>query len=382
MYWQKINYYGFEKHRYDDCKKLIHDTNYTHLLIINSWLLLMTLTFMILCLLNEFGLTRRNFNMYYSFMILSLVFEVVFIVLKKFCARYSTFFVHASSIILIVFGIFSSVSQPYLAATMYLVIVVLLSVTYIDTMIRFTVLLIFYCSVFLYTSFKFKPHSLAELDMYNIIVFLALSLILHYFFQHNKMTQFYTLQKNIQIQRDLEIRSSFDTLTDLLNRARFFAIADQIIKDPIRRDEFLAVCLLDLDKFKEINDKLGHQMGDKAIQTTSHTIVEALNIDMFEKWSFTERAVRDKFSIAGRLGGDEYIMLIRGQKNMENVISLLQYILTNLNAVQIGELSGINASLGVTAVTGNDKDMDAIYKRADEALYQSKKQGRNRITVG
>ncbi len=123
-------------------------------------------------------------------------------------------------------------------------------------------------------------------------------------------------------------------------------------------------------------------MGDKAIQTTSHTIVEALNIDMFEKWSFTERAVRDKFSIAGRLGGDEYIMLIRGQKNMENVISLLQYILTKLNAVQIGELSGINASLGVTAVTGDDKDMDAIYKRADEALYQSKKQGRNRITVG
>ena len=195
------------------------------------------------------------------------------------------------------------------------------------------------------------------------------------------MTQFYTLQKNIQIQRDLEIRSSFDTLTDLLNRARFFAIADQIIKDPIRRDEFLAVCLLDLDKFKEINDKLGHQMGDKAIQTTSHIIVEALNIDMFEKWSFTERAVRDKFSIAGRLGGDEYIMLIRGQKNMDDVRAILESILNNLNAVQIGELSGISASLGVTAVTDDDKDMDLIYKRADEALYQSKDRGRNRITI-
>ena len=381
MYWQRINYYGFEKHRYYDCKKLINDTNYKHLLIINSWFLLMSITFMVLCVINKFGVTRRYFNMYYSFMILSLVFEVVLIAFKKFCNRYATFFIHANTFALIVFGIYSSVAQPYLAATMYLVIIVLLSVTYIDTMVRVTVLLIFYCSVFLYTSFRFKPVSLAELDMYNIMVFLALSLILHYFFQHNKMTQFYTLQKNIQIQRDLEIRSSFDTLTDLLNRARFFAIADQIIKDPARRDEFLAVCLMDLDRFKEINDKLGHQMGDKAIQTASQIIVEALNIDMLEKWSFTERAIHNKFSIAGRLGGDEYIMLIRGKKDMESVMTLMQYILTNLNSVHVGDLSGIYASLGITCVTSADKDMDSIYKRADEALYQSKKQGRNRITI-
>ncbi len=381
MYRQKINYYGFEKNRYHDCQNLINDTNYTHLLIINSWLLLLTITFMVLCLLNEFGVTRRNFNMFYSFMFLSLVFEVILITLRKVCIRYTSFFVHANIIILVAFGIYSSVAQPYLAATTFLVMVVLLSVTYIDTMIRFTVLLIFYSSIFLYTSFRFKPNSLADLDMYNIIVYLILSIIFHYTFQHNKMTQFYTLQKNIQIQRDLEIRSSFDTLTDLLNRARFFAIADQIIKSESKRSEFIAIALMDLDKFKEINDRLGHQMGDKAIQTASHIIIEALNIDMFEKWSFSERAVHEKFSFAGRLGGDEYIMLIRGQKNIEAVTSLLNSILSTLNAVHIGELSGINASLGVTGVSYNDQDMDSIYKRADEALYRSKKQGRNRITV-
>ena len=74
-------------------------------------------------------------------------------------------------------------------------------------------------------------------------------------------------------------------------------------------------------------------------------------------------------------------MLIRGQKNIEAVTSLLNSILSTLNAVHIGELSGISASLGVTGVSDNDQDMDSIYKRADEALYRSKKQGRNRITV-
>ena len=135
MYWQKINYYGFEKHRYNDCKNLIHDTNYKHLLIINSWLLLMTITFMALSLMNEFGVTRRNFNMYYSFMIISLIYEIILIAFKKFCIKYVTAFVHMSCLILVTFGIYSSIAQPYLAATMFLVVVVLLAVTYIDIMI-------------------------------------------------------------------------------------------------------------------------------------------------------------------------------------------------------------------------------------------------------
>ena len=381
MYWQKINYYGFEKNRYNDCKELIHDTNYKYIRIINSWILLLSIIYMILCLMNKFGLSRKSYTTYYSFMIFSLIFEVVIFALKKICLKYTTIFVHISFFQLIAFGICSSVAQPYLAATMYLVLVVIVSVAYIDSMIRFTVLIIFYSSIFLYTSFTYKPNNLAQIDMYNIMVFLSLALIMHYNFQHSKMTQFYTLQKNTQIQHDLEIRSSFDTLTDLLTKDRFFAIADQIIKDTVKLDEYIAVCLLDLDNFKEINNKLGHQIGDKAIQMASRIIIEELNIDMLEKWSFTERTVHNVHSFAGRLGGDECIMFIRGQKNVESLTALLENILAKLNAVNIGELHGINASLGLASLTSEDKDIDSVYKRAGEALYRSKEHGKNCISV-
>ncbi len=382
MYYRSINYYGYDKNRYDDCRDLINNTNYRHLMIINTWLLGLTITFMILSRLNLFGVTMRNFTLYLIFTIISAFLEVVLIVFKDFCIRFAPVFTHINILLLMSFSIYSSMMQPYLTATMFLVLIVLVAVSYIGTMISITVLLILYSSAFLYTSFTFKSHSLAELDVYNVTVFLILALVLHYTFQRTKMQQFYTLQKNIQIQRDLEIRSSFDTLTDLLNRARFFSIATEIVGKYTDKNEYIAVCLLDLDSFKQINDTLGHQMGDKAIQMTASIVAEALNIDMLEKWSFSKRAVRDKISFAGRLGGDEYILFIRGLNNDDEVRTLLEGVLKKLNAVRIGGLNGIHGSFGATSLKSDDKDIDTAYNRADKALYISKEAGKNRVTFG
>lgn len=376
----KYNYYGYEKNRFRDCKDLIHDTNYRHLTILNTWFLCLTIVFMFLSWNNRFGTTRRSFRMYLFFMLVSLLSEVFLVVFKNFSIKYAPVFVYLNTLILMGFGIYSSMMQPYLTATMFLVLVVLLSVAYIDTMVSTTVTMIFYSSVFLYTSYTYKSSSLAQLDVYNVTVFLILALVLHYTFQRAKMQQFYTLQRNIQIQRDLEIRSSFDTLTDLLNRARFFSIAAEIISKYTSGDEYIAVCLLDLDKFKQINDTLGHQMGDKAIQVTANIIAETLQINMLEKWSFTNRAAKEQISFAGRLGGDEYIMFIRGLNNEAEVDALLKKVLNKLNSVKIGELNGIHGSFGVTALSPDDKDIDTAYNRADEALYRSKEAGKNCIT--
>ena len=120
-------------------------------------------------------------------------------------------------------------------------------------------------------------------------------------------------------------------------------------------------------------------MGDKAIQVTGSIIAETLSIDMMEKWSFTERAVRDKLSFAGRLGGDEFIMVIRGREK-NDIKEILESILKKLNNVRIGELQGIHGSFGVTVIKETDRDMDSAYNRADDALYESKRAGKNRIT--
>ncbi|MBQ7563062.1 MAG: GGDEF domain-containing protein [Lachnospiraceae bacterium] len=378
MKYKSLNHYGYDKSRYDDCIDLIHDTNYNHILIINTWFMILAIVFMVFSRLNRFGVDKRHFRLYLVFTVISLLFEVALIVFKPIAVRFAQLFTHLNILMLMIFSIFASVAQPYLAATMYLVLVVLVAVTYIDTMLSMTIVLILYSCTFLYTSNLKKPVSIAQLDFYNVTVFLILAIVMHFTFQRAKMQEFYTLQKNIQIQRDLEIRSSFDTLTNLLNRARFFSVAGEVVRG-YDGTEFIAACLLDLDSFKQINDKLGHQMGDKAIQVTGSIIAETLSIDMMEKWSFTERAVRDRLSFAGRLGGDEFIMIVRGREK-EEIKKLLETILKRLNEVRIGGLKGIHGSFGVTEIRSSDRDMDSAYNRADDALYESKRAGKNRIT--
>ena len=136
-------------------------------------------------------------------------------------------------------------------------------------------------------------------------------------------------------------------------------------------NEYMVLCLLDLDEFKQINDKLGHQMGDKAIQIAGNTITEVMEIDLKEKWSFQERAVRNGLSFAGRLGGDEFIVFIRGKSKKEEILTLMQEMLK--------KLKGIHASIGITEILEQDMDIDDAYRRADEALYESKRAGKNQI---
>ena len=84
-------------------------------------------------------------------------------------------------------------------------------------------------------------------------------------------------------------------------------------------------------------------------------------------------------SFAGRLGGDEFIILLREDGGWEATEKRLRAILDHLNAVEMGDLHGIHASFGVTEVGENDRDIDAIYARADEALYEAKNSGKNQI---
>ena len=122
-------------------------------------------------------------------------------------------------------------------------------------------------------------------------------------------------------------------------------------------------------------------MGDKAIQIAGESIQECLGINYEEKWTFQERALKEKYSLAGRLGGDEFVALIRGKNNLEEAEDLLKKLLAKLNKANFDALSGIQASIGLVEIKPSEDDLDKIYNRADRMLYESKKLGKNRVTV-
>lgn len=369
-------YYGYDRDTYLACTERISATNRQHALMVNLWFIINNLLYVVFSLMGVFGVSRKDTLFYSAYLIVSAIYGLVLLFFRKKVGKYSSAMVYISVVMLMIYGIEASVSKPYMSATMFPLFVALVAMAYIDNMLRMMLVLTGFSGVFILSSYSEKAISIAYSDTYNIFITLLLAAALHYTFQNTRINQFVLFQKNLQSQRELEVSSSFDALTLLLNRGRFFSMADRVVREI--GDDYVALCLLDLDSFKQINDRLGHQMGDKAIQTTGTMILEVCSIDESERWSFPERVMREQGSFAGRLGGDEFIILIRGNSGKSEVEDILKRILSQLNAVRFEGLDGIHASFGVTQLKPGD-DIDAAYSRADEALYESKRAGKNRI---
>ena len=374
---RSLNYYGFSRESYIECSSLIRTTNRKHITILNTWFLLINLLYLVFSSLNLFGVSIESIPFYMIYFAISIILEGWLIISPRSIETHNNPAVFISLIILLSYGIIASFMQPYMPATMFLVLFVLTSLSYITNMVTMIVFSTIAVSFFLWTSYSFKTFSIAYHDTYNIIVITTLATTLHYTFQRTRISQFILYQKDLHIQRELEIKSSFDSLTGLLNRERFFSITEQILR--LKNTEYITLCLMDLDGFKQINDNLGHQMGDKVIQTAGRLILKSLFIEDIINTTISDWDLSKPINLAGRLGGDEFILLIQGLKSQNEVKDFLQELLSSLNKVQFEGLNGIHASFGVTEFSQSDKDIDNGYKRADEALYESKRAGKNQI---
>lgn len=372
-----FNYYGYDKETYLECSELITMTNRKHIFIMISWFLFVNVLYLIFSTLNLFGLSQMRIPFYVSYVAIAFLLDMLLFLFPQFANRNSTAFVYLTIIILLSYGIIASVLQPYMPATMYLVLLILSALSFIDMMYRIVVTFLLFFATFLASSFIYKTFSIAYHDMYNGLIVLTLALGLHYMYQRTRVQQFVLYQRDLHIQRELEIKSSFDALTSLFNRGKFFALAEEIIRQS--KEDYLAVCLLDLDGFKQVNDTYGHQMGDKVIQIAGRTLLESIGIANCDIWALSEKVLKEKLSFAGRLGGDEFIVFIQGASGRAEVRTALAAMLASLNEAEITGLNGIQASFGATEIIPSDTDFDGAYRRADEALYRSKRAGKNRI---
>ncbi|WP_394192587.1 EAL domain-containing protein [Pseudoalteromonas atlantica] len=154
----------------------------------------------------------------------------------------------------------------------------------------------------------------------------------------------------------------FDELTGLPNRRLFNDRLNMALASAHRDNTMLAVMFIDLDRFKEINDTLGHGAGDHLLQLVAKRIDRIL----------------DEGDTLARLGGDEFVVLFNVE-NFESVSKLANSILKNLEASFMLEGTDvrITASLGAAVYPEDGQDSETLLKHADIAMYRSKDQGRN-----
>ncbi len=177
---------------------------------------------------------------------------------------------------------------------------------------------------------------------------------------------FYDMTTVKQGEARLEFQAYHDALTGLPNRQLFNDRLERLITNCQREESMLAVMFLDLDKFKDINDTLGHDIGDLLLQEVANCLQEC---------------ARDADTVA-RLGGDEFTVLLPGIKNgIEDAVVLAKRIINRL--AQPFLLKGFevltSTSIGITVFPGDGEDATTLIKNADIAMYQAKSQGRNRF---
>ena len=169
-------------------------------------------------------------------------------------------------------------------------------------------------------------------------------------------------EKQKQEMKAVIDKTKLDGLTGLYNRSGFAGKIEQCLKEKSAGKKMEALFLLDLDYFKQINDTFGHQTGDRVL------------CDVAEKLRLSLRSN----DLIGRLGGDEFIVFVRGADNEDGFRRCAE----KLNSVLMkkyeenGKEVSISASIGI-AVAEQGTDFNELYKRADIALYEVKRCGRN-----
>ena len=174
--------------------------------------------------------------------------------------------------------------------------------------------------------------------------------------------------ENSKLYKEIRYLASHDYLTRILNKGEVLKEGKEIYDIMIKNKEPIAVMMIDIDNFKNINDTYGHQFGDKVIQNIADEIKKSIR----------------KNDIVGRYGGEEFIVFFNGNSQKE-YISISERIRTNIENSPVenslGEFVSVTCSIGVVYRDIIKESLNDLINLADTALYKAKNTGKNKVVV-
>jgi diguanylate cyclase (GGDEF)-like protein len=175
------------------------------------------------------------------------------------------------------------------------------------------------------------------------------------------------LKERDRAEQELIRRALHDPLTGLANRSYFMERLSRAIARSTRRRALLGLAFLDLDRFKYINDTLGHEAGDQVLRQMAQRV---------------EGLVRE-VDTASRFGGDEFLILFEDLRSADEATAIAERLLREIAkplTLETGEIV-VTTSIGLALAQGPEHDPEAMIRAADVALYRAKKAGRSRYVL-
>ena len=175
----------------------------------------------------------------------------------------------------------------------------------------------------------------------------------------------FDISEKRQLLHSLQWRVGHDVLTGLPNRAFLSDLLDQALEFSRQENIPLAVCMLDLDGFKAVNDGYGHASGDLLLVEVAKRL----------------RSIVRGEDVVARLAGDEFVLVLRYVRDLPEMRAALNRVLGAISApyTLLGKELNVFASIGVTLFPHDNEDAETLLRHADQAMYLAKQGGRNRF---
>ncbi len=308
----------------------------------------------------------------YSFALTALLFSSSFLNLRKYHNRLYKITSYLIFLIIVI-GLLSAYIGGYHYHVMYSIILVMFVSVYIFTIAlyswlkgnrsaRFFLLgvasgligaIITSLTVLSFIPFTYIMYKANDFGMYIDIILLSLAL-------SDRMK--ITLEKKLIAEK----QAKTDIITGLFNRRAYYEISEMEYQRLSRHKRILSVIMFDIDHFKNINDNYGHSIGDKVLKCVGNIVKNLIR----------------EYDYAFRMGGDEFLVLLP-ETNDKQASQLAERIRKEIEDYTLEENNKlvITASFGIAQYNQKDTSMEKLTRRADEALYQAKKAGRNRVEV-
>jgi len=196
--------------------------------------------------------------------------------------------------------------------------------------------------------------SIGKVTSVTTIISIITLLILYFAFRKTKRE----IRLRIKAEQALEQLAYTDNLTGLYNRHQFFILAEQTIKNAVRNQSSIAICFLDVNKFKEINDQFGHHIGDELLRNLA-TVLK----------THTRHS-----DIIARIGGDEFVIILDKIKSREQADILITKLNEHINKPFFyqGESFSYSVSIGVSIFPDDAETLPELIKLADSKMYRQK----------
>ena len=339
-------YCGIEKDEYNALKKDAYVSNFDVWRVLHMVMVVLFCGLYISSLFSPMMAVNRVFYMAAFLYFAAAV--CAFFILKKDSVT-AQLVIYLSISMLFVFSCLITQNKPDIPATTFIVLLLITPMFMIDKPYFMALELCAASAIFLAWMHGVKSHEVWLYDLINVIVFTLVGIVLHIIANSVRIKEF-VLRRKLDIQKDT------DELTGLRNKAALTREINAFLADgSAGRGTML---LLDVDRFKSINDTYGHDVGDDVIRQFGRFLAGMFTGD----------------EITGRFGGDEFIVFIKNSDDLQAARGIAGRVVRGASEAVTLPDSGwtISVSIGIAVCGGGEKSYSEIFRKADTALYRAK----------